>query len=74
MGLHVLLWVKGGMNNGHHVEFAAEKQDSSAVVFEVTEATCVGLEGLNLGVEALGQCVGDLVLEVSQQTAEVSLE
>jgi len=53
------------LGGGHHVEFAAEKQDSGAVVFEVTEAAGVGLEGLNLGVEALGQCVGDLVLEVS---------
>ena len=44
---------------GEDVEFAAEEEDSGAVVEGVTEATGIGLEGLDFGVEALGHGVGD---------------
>ena len=57
-----------------HVEFSAEEEDSGAVVFEAAEAAGVGLEGLDLGVEAFGEGVGDAVLEVGEQTAEMGFE
>ena len=56
------------------VEFTAEEEDSGAVIFEAAEATSVGLERLDLGVETLGEGVGDTMREVGQQTAEMGLE
>jgi hypothetical protein len=53
------------------VESAAEKEDAGAVVFEAAEATGVGLDGLDLGVEALGQRVGDAMPEVGEQAAQM---
>jgi hypothetical protein len=38
------------MDGGHHVEFAAEEEDAGALVFEASEATGVGLDGLYLRV------------------------
>jgi hypothetical protein len=62
------------MDDGSHVEFPAEEEDSGAVVFEATKATGVGLDGLDLGVEAFGKGVGDTILEVSEKAAEVVLQ
>ncbi len=56
------------------IEFAAEKEDSGAVVFKAAEAAGIGFEGLDLGVEAFGERVGDAVLEVGEQAGEVCLE
>ncbi len=41
------------------MESAAIEEDSGALVEGVTEAAGIGLEGLDFGVEALGQGVGD---------------
>lgn len=62
------------MNAWGEVEFAAEEEDSGAVVFEAAEAACVGFDGLDFGVEALGEGVGDAVLEVGEQTAQMRLQ
>ena len=62
------------MKPRHHVEFAAKEEDSGAVVFEPTEATGVGFDGLDLGVEAFGEGVGDAVPEVGEQAAQMSLQ
>jgi hypothetical protein len=51
------------MNMGEDIEFSAEKEDSGAVVFEAAETAGVGLDGLDLGVEALGEGVGDACLK-----------
>jgi hypothetical protein len=59
----------GRMKRRHHVEFAAEEEDSGAVVFEAAEAAGVGFDGLDLGVEAFGEGVGDAVPEVGEQAA-----
>ena len=50
------------------------KQDSGAVVSEAAETAGVGLDGLHLGVEALGQRIGDRMQEVVEQSGEVGLE
>lgn len=47
------------MGRGEKIESAAVEEDSGAVVEGVTEATGIGLEGLDFGVEALGRGVGD---------------
>ena len=57
------------MNDWSEVEFSAEEEDSGAVVFEATEATGIGFDRLNLGVEAFGEGVGYAVPEVGEQTA-----
>ncbi len=49
------------MKARQQVEFAAEGEDSSAVVFEVAEAKGVGFDGLYIGSEAFGESVGDAV-------------
>jgi len=59
---------------GKQVEFAAEEEDSGAVVLEAAEAAGVGFDRLNLGVETFGEGVGDRMLEVGQQMHQVSLE
>ena len=59
----------GRVDGGYEVEFAAEKEDAGAVVVEAAEAASIGLEGLDLGVEALGQSVGDAMFEVSEQNS-----
>jgi glycosyltransferase involved in cell wall biosynthesis len=47
------------VGRGEKIESAAVEEDSGAVVEGVTEATGIGLEGLDFGVEALGHGVGD---------------
>ncbi len=54
------------MNSRSQVGFAAEEEDSGAVVFEAAEAAGVGFDGLDLGVESLGERVGDAVLNLFQ--------
>ena len=47
------------MGRGEEIESTAVEEDSGSVVKGVAEATGIGLEGLDFGVEALGHCVGD---------------
>ena len=42
------------------------KEDAGAVMLKATESTGVGFNRLNLGVEALGDGVGDRMNEVSK--------
>jgi len=51
-----------------------EKEDAGAVVFEAAEAAGIGLDGLDLGVEALGEGIGDRVLEVRQKIHQMAFE
>ena len=64
--LPVLEWVE--------IEPSEEEEDASAVVVEVAEAACGGLEGLDGGVERLGHGVGDAVVEVGEQAVQVFFE
>ncbi len=59
---------------GKEVELAAEGGDLGAVAFEAAEAAGVGLDGLDLGVEAFGQGIGEWVSEIGQQMSQVGLE
>ena len=56
------------------IEPSEEEEDASAVVVEVAEAACGGLEGLDGRIERLGHGVGDAVVEVGVQTVQVCLE
>src|SRR5690606_32968070 len=56
------------------VEFTAEKEDASAVVFEATEAASGGLDGLDAGVKAFCHRICDTVLEVIEEPDQVSGE
>ena len=47
------------MGRGEKIESAAVEEDSGGVVEGVTEATGIGLEGLDFGVEPFSDCVGD---------------
>ncbi len=59
---------------GADVEFAAEEEDPGAIVGEAAETTGIGLEGLDLRVEAFGEGVGDGMLEVGEQMNQVGFE
>ena len=50
------------------------KEDSIAVVFEAAETPGVGLDRLNLGVEAFRHRVGDGMQDVVQQPVQMGLE
>ena len=56
------------------IESAAEEQDACAIIFEAAEAAGVGFECLDLGVKALGERIGDTVLEVGEQAVEMCFE
>jgi hypothetical protein len=53
--LPVLLWWSEARQCRQEVELAAMKEDSVAVILEAAEATGVGLDRLDLGVEVLGE-------------------
>ena len=55
-------------------ELAAVEEDSDAVVVEGSEAAGIGFEGLDFGVEAFHDGVGDAVLEVGQEVGQVALQ
>ena len=57
LALPVLQWLKA--------EFSAEEEDAGAIVLEGTKAACVGLEGLDLTVESLGDGIGDRMAQPS---------
>ena len=50
------------------------KQDARTVVDEAAEAPSVRLDGLDLGIESLGNRVGDRMHEVSQQVGQMFFE
>ena len=50
------------------------KEDSITIVLEAAEAAGVGLDGLDLGVEAFGDGVGDRMQEVVQQADQMPFE
>jgi hypothetical protein len=51
------------------IEFAAKEEDASAVIGKASEAASGGFQGLDTRVEALGDGVGDGMVEVVDQTA-----
>ena len=63
-----------GRSEGSHIESSAVKQDAHTVVGEVAQASRIGLDGLELGVEALGKGFGVGVFIVGEEPDQVSLE
>src|SRR5664280_668451 len=55
------------------IEFAAEEQDADAVIGKAPESADVSLDGLDAGVEPLGQGVGDRVDGVVEQRGQMVL-
>jgi NACHT domain len=51
------------------IEFTAKEEDASAIIGEASEAASGRFQGLDARVEALGDGVGDGVIEVVEQTA-----
>ena len=64
LALPVLQWLKA--------EFSAEEEDAGAIVLEGTKAAGVGLEGLDLTVEPLGDGVGDRMAQVGEDVLQVA--
>lgn len=56
------------------IEFAAEEEDACAVVLEAAETSGGGLDGLDAGVEAFGEGVGDAMDEIVEQAVEMGGE
>src|ERR1035441_2501844 len=56
------------------IELSAEEQDANPVVLEVAEATCRRLEALDLGVQSFSDRIGNVMLKVSQQVVQMTLE
>jgi len=50
------------------------KEDADTVIGEAAEATGIGLDGLDAGVEALGERVGHWVGEVVEQAEKMGFE
>jgi len=50
------------------------KEDARAIVDEAAEPSGVGFDGLDLGIEALGNRVGDRMHEVGQQVGQMFFE
>lgn len=59
---------------GKEVEFFAEEEDTSSVVEEISEASGIGLDRLDLGVEALCYGISDRKAHKVQEALEVALE
>jgi hypothetical protein len=56
--LRRFLWSKG--------KFATEKENSGSVVFEASEASGIGLDGLDFGIDPFREGVGDVAVEIGQ--------
>ena len=59
------------MGGRKQIKATAEKEDSGAVVQEIAEAPGIGLQGLDFGVETLGDRIGDRVKCEVEQPLEV---
>ena len=56
--LRRFLWSKG--------KFATEEENSGPVVFEVSEASGIGLDGLDFRIDPFREGVGDVAVEIGQ--------
>jgi hypothetical protein len=59
------------------IESAAKEAAAAAIVFkrrQLSEAAGVGFECLDFGVKTLGEWIGNAVLKIGQQSAEMSLK
>lgn len=56
--LRRFLWSKG--------KFATEEENSGSVVFEVSEASGIGLDGLDFGIDPFREGVGDVAVEIGK--------
>ncbi len=59
---------------GAEVEFAAEEKDPGPLVGEAVGAAGIGLDGLDLRLEAFGAGADDGTLEVGQQMNQMRFE
>ena len=61
-------------NEGKEIEFSAEEENASSVVEEVAEASGIGLDRLDLGVEAFCHGISDRKAHKVQKALEVAFE